>query len=114
MKIRFQADANLNPAIGSGLERREPALDYRLARRVLRDGLPDHEVLLLAARDDRVLVTSDLRTMPRHFAQFLETNDSAGVLLIRGRMRLGEIVELLIDIWRAVEHEELRNQMRWL
>jgi hypothetical protein len=31
-------------------------------------------VLAFATRQDRILVTSDLRTMPRHFGNFLEAN----------------------------------------
>ena len=31
VKVRFQADANLDPDIGLGLQRRDPSIDYRLA-----------------------------------------------------------------------------------
>jgi len=35
VKVRFQADANLDPDIGLGLQRRDPSIDYRLALGVI-------------------------------------------------------------------------------
>ncbi len=53
MKIRFQADANLDPDIGLGLQRRDPSIDYRLALGVIPDGMLDPDVLGLAILDRR-------------------------------------------------------------
>ncbi|MGH9625919.1 MAG: DUF5615 family PIN-like protein, partial [Bryobacteraceae bacterium] len=66
MKIRFQADANLDPDIGLGLRRLDASLDYRQAAGVLPDGTLDPNVLQLAAESGRVLITRDLR-IPKHF-----------------------------------------------
>ena len=66
MKVRFQADANLDPDIGLGLQRRDASIDYRLALGVIPDGMVDPDVLAVAAEGGRVLVTNDLR-MPKHF-----------------------------------------------
>ena len=62
MSIRFQADANLNPEIGNGLRRREPAIDFRNALGVIADGTLDPEVLRMAARGYH-------RGAPIHLAQ---------------------------------------------
>jgi hypothetical protein len=51
VKVRFQADANLDPDIGLGLQRRDPSLDYRGALGLIPDGIPDPDVLRLAAED---------------------------------------------------------------
>jgi hypothetical protein len=48
-------------------------------------GLPDREVLALAARDGRILVTHDSGTMPRHFGEFVESERSAGVIIVPRR-----------------------------
>jgi predicted nuclease of predicted toxin-antitoxin system len=80
VKVRFQADANLDPDIGLGLQRRDLFLDYCDASGIIPDGMPDPEVLALAADEGRVLVTNDLR-MPKHFAEFIAIRDSPGVLL---------------------------------
>ena len=56
MKIRFQADADLDPDIWRGLCRREPSIDIEGHIGVIPDGTPDPEVLKLAAEAGRVLV----------------------------------------------------------
>ena len=53
LSLRFQADADLNPAIGRGLRRREPSLDFRSASGVIPDHTPDPEVLRIAAEARR-------------------------------------------------------------
>ena len=78
MTLRFQADADLNPAIGRGLRRREPSIDFRAAAGVIPDGTPDPDVLRIAAEAGRVLVSRDIGTMPGHFADFIEQQESQG------------------------------------
>lgn len=74
--IRFPADASLRHAIVSGCLRREPAIDMA--------GIPDAEVLALAAAEGRMPITSDIRPMPKHFGERLASGgSSAGVLLVK-------------------------------
>lgn len=74
--------------------------------------LPDWDVLALAARDDRVLVTHDLRSMPHHFRDFLNAGaTSPGVLLVRQSAPIGAVIESLILIWAGSEPEEWRNRI---
>lgn len=75
MKVRFQADADLNEDIVTGMLRREPTATAGLRL------LSDLDVLTLAAREGRVLVSHD-RTMPRTFAGFVRTNVSPGLLIV--------------------------------
>jgi predicted nuclease of predicted toxin-antitoxin system len=82
MTLRFQADADLNQIILHAVIRREPTLDFQTAEAAGLMGLRDPEVLALAAREGRVLVTHDQKTMPRHFAAFITTEMSPGVLFI--------------------------------
>ena len=65
MKIRFQADADLNAEIVAGVLRREPSIDFQTADEANLRRFPDPEVLALAAQENRILVTHDGRTMPR-------------------------------------------------
>jgi hypothetical protein len=66
MKIRFQADADLNEDIVLGLLRLEPSIDFQTADEAGLRGLSDDLVLKRAAEEGRVLATHDRRTMPRH------------------------------------------------
>ena len=77
MSIRFQADNDLNRLIVSATFRREPTIDFQSARAAQLDYLDDEEVLKRAASEDRILVTHDKRTMPKHFASFLAKGNTA-------------------------------------
>ncbi len=83
MRIRLQADADLSHVIINGVLRREPIFDFRRAESVPLESLDDPTVLAICARDGRILVTHDKRTMPRHFRAFLiDGNTSPGVFLV--------------------------------
>lgn len=79
MKVRFQADADLNEILIKATLRREPAIDFQTARAAGLSGLSDRKVLALAAQSGRLLLSHDRKTMPRHFAEFIATETSAGV-----------------------------------
>jgi len=111
MKVRFQADADLNRRIVVGVRRREPTIDLRSAREADVAGRSDPEVLLLAAQDGRVLVSHDRRSMPGHFARFIENRASPGLIIVSQSLDTGEAIEELLLIWAATEAEEWRNAM---
>ena len=56
MKIRFQADADLNQIIVLATVRREPSIDFQTAGAAGLAARNDEEVLEVAARDGRLLV----------------------------------------------------------
>jgi hypothetical protein len=111
MKIRFQADADLNQNIVRALRRRAPALDFQTANEAGLHGLDDEAVLAQAAGEGRILVSHDRRTMPRYFAIFTETRASAGLILISQNLSIMQAVEDLILIWEASEAEEWINPL---
>jgi hypothetical protein len=114
VKLRFQADADIDPDIRKGLLRREPSIDFRPAAGTIPDGTLDPEVLQIAADDDRILVSADLRTMSVYFRGFIALRDSPGVLLIPSSRSIGAAIEGLLFVWLNWTPEDLRNQVRWL
>jgi len=114
MILRFQADADLNQLILHAVVRREPALDFQPAAAAGLAGLRDPAALALAAGDGRVLVTHDQKTMPRHFAAFIATATSPGVLIIPQRLPIATAVEDVLLIWSTMDAEEWRNTIRFL
>lgn len=114
MQIKFQADNDLKRAIVSGVKRRQPAIDFQTAQDAYLDGMPDDEVLALAASEGRILVSHDRRTMPVHFAHFITLQESAGVLLIEQRLNLGDAIDELLLIWEASEAEDWHNRIEFL
>jgi predicted nuclease of predicted toxin-antitoxin system len=109
MKVRFQADADLNEDIVAGVVRREPGIDFQTADEANLRGLPDPQVLALAAQENRILVTHDRRTMPRHFADFIGTQKSFGVVIIAQKVNVSVAIEELVLIWAASDAEEWLN-----
>lgn len=114
MKIRFQADADLNQIIVLATIRCEPSIDFLPAEAADLTGLKDPEVLAAATREGRVLVSHDQKTMPRHFAEFITHTPSPGLLLIPQHLPIAATVEDLLLIWFASEAEEWVNRIRYL
>lgn len=114
MKVRFQADNDLNKIIVKAALRREPMLDFQSAQAAQLDGVPDTEVLARAAAEGRVLVSHDMKTMPRHFAEFMQTSTSAGVLIAPQSLTLTDVVDDLLLLWMVDEAEDWVNRIRIL
>ncbi|MGE0825488.1 MAG: DUF5615 family PIN-like protein [Candidatus Binatia bacterium] len=114
MKIRFQADADLNQVIVLATTRREPRIDFLTAGAMGLAGRKDPEVLAIAVREGRVLVSHDQKTMPRHFADFLLRTPSPGALIIPQHLSVAAVVEDLLLIWSLTDAEEWVNRIRYL
>jgi hypothetical protein len=111
MRIRFLADADLNYSIVAAIRRREPGVDFLAASVAGLEGLSDSEVLEVAARLGRVLVTHDRRTMPSHFGEFIQGRMSPGVFVISQHLPTAQAAEELLLIWSATEAEEWGNRI---
>jgi hypothetical protein len=96
MRSKFLADANFDLVLLTAAKRREPALDFQTAQVAALAGMQDPDVLAVAAREGCVLLTHDVRTMPRHFAAFIAERTSAGVLLVPQSLPRRRVVEDLL------------------
>lgn len=112
MRVRFLADVNLNQHILSGVLRQVPEINFKTAHDAKLHGLSDANVLAIAAREGRILVTQDRRTMPADFGEFIKMNNSPGVLIIPQKMTMRQAIEGLILVWMASEAEEYDNSIR--
>lgn len=110
MKVRFQADADLNQHIVTGVLRREPQVDFQTATKAGLRGLPDPDVLALAAREGRVLVSHDRKSMPRAFAKFVSSNASPGLLIVSQKADLLTVIDELLLVWLASDSADWINQ----
>ena len=67
-------------------------------------------MLALAAADNRILVTHDVHTMPRHFGDFLQSGrKSPGVFLLKQQVPVAKVAEALVLIWAASDPSEWEN-----
>jgi hypothetical protein len=106
MKPRFQADADFNQRVVVGLRRREPSIDFLSAEEGGVVGLPDSEVLAVAAASARMLISPDRRTMPGHFTRFRESHSSPGLMVVSQALDIGVASEELLLIWAATDAAE--------
>lgn len=114
MKPRFQADADLNEDIVTGVLRRAPEIDFQTATEAGLQGLKDENVLEIASLEERILVSHDRKTMPKYFAEFISQNKCAGVIIVSKKLEINLVIEELILIWAASEAEEYVNSIRQL
>ena len=106
MIIRFQADADLNQNIVTRVLRRETKIDFQTALAANLEAIPDERVLKIAAKEKRILVSHDRRTMPLHFANFIVKNTSYGVLIVPQDISISEAIDNIILVWSATDAEE--------
>lgn len=114
MKVRFQADADLNHIIVKATLRLEPGIDFQTALVAGLAGMADRDVLRLAAEQGRILVSHDRKTMPSHFGQFIRSENSPGLLIVSQKEPISRVAEELVLIWLATEPEEWVNRIRSL
>lgn len=112
MKIRFQADNDLDQRIVIATRRLDSAIDFQEPVALgLHLGVPDEQVLALAAEQGRVLVTHDRKTMPGHFERFIATRTSPGLIIVSQSLAVGRAAEWLHLIWAASESEEYEDSI---
>jgi hypothetical protein len=115
VKIRFLADADPDKAIVTGTLRREPSIDFLTAQQAGLRGMPDRDVLALAAAERRVLISHDVGTMPANFRLFRkEGGHGAGVFLIPQSLDVGTAIDELVLIWLVSEASEWEDRLEWL
>lgn len=114
MRVRFQADADLDGRIVRGLRRIAPEIDVRTSADAGLVGLKDPEVLQIAADSRRILVSQDRRTMPAHSARFSARAQSPGVILLREAIPISTAIEELVLIWSASEADEWKGRLVWI
>jgi Domain of unknown function (DUF5615) len=114
MTPRFQADADFNQKIVLGVRRRERAVDFEDARTAGVIGLPDPDVLRKAADLGLILISHDRKTMPAHFARFLDSQSSPGLIIVAQDLDIGLAIEDLLLVWAASDAEEWRDKVGFI
>ena len=111
---KLLADEDFNHKILVGLRRREPTLDVIAAGLTPLRGLPDGRVLEEAARSGRVVVSHDFKTMPGHFARFIESAQSPGLILVPQYLDIGAAINEILSIVCHYDESRLLNQTIYL
>lgn len=95
--LRLAADENFNHNAIRGLLRRCPQLDLVRVQDVGLAGADDPEVLAWAASEGRILLTHDLRTIPRYgFERVRVGQPMPGVFAVPRRRPLAEMLDEIL------------------
>lgn len=106
--LALLVDENLNHRILRGLLRSLPHLDYALVSSVGLKGSDDPAVLEFAAVQNRIFVTHDLRTVPKHAYERVKAGLSMpGVIAVPDDLPIGQVIEDLSVLVECAATSEL-------
>lgn len=117
MKVRFLLDENLSPKLKVAVLRLNPTID------ILRVGDPDApplgtldpELLRSLELSQRILVTDNRKSMPRHLeAHWKAGGHIWGLFWLRPSATLNSWAEALFLIWEASDAEEWVDKVDWI
>lgn len=105
--MRIAVDANFRREIAEGLQRRMPNLDIIWAQQVGLSEASDEEVLEWSAREGRILLTHDHRTMPNTVYRRIEQGlHTPAVIVVYQLTPIGKAVEdLELVLGASLPHE---------
>lgn len=112
---QFLADEDFNGRIVRGLLRRRSELDIVRAQDMGLTSAMDDAILQWAADRNRVLLTHDARTMPRHAFGRLDSGlHIAGILIVDDLAPIGVCIDDILLIDEVNEAGEWRDRMIYL
>ena len=115
MTLRLLIDQDLDQDILRGLQQRVPGLDAITALEAGRSRAPDPDLLAWAAKEGRVTITHDQRTMPGHAADLMAAGENiAGVIVISRRLPIKRVLDDLEIIVLCSEPNEWENVIKRL
>lgn len=115
--IRYLLDENIAPAVRSQLLLHAPNSEViRVGDEAAPPyGTPDGRLLEWIEEQGYILVSSDRRTMPNHLHNHLAQGKYVpGILLLKRRVVVRELIADLILIWRASALSEYQDHIRYL
>lgn len=114
MARSYLVDENTTPALADQLRRRQSGLKVANVGDDIAPpkGTLDPDILLWIETHGFTLITRNRKSMPEHLLQHLEAGHHIpGILTIRPKASLGEIIEDLLLIWELSEEDEYQDQI---
>lgn len=107
---RFATDENFNNAILRGLRRQTPNLDIVRIQDSEVYQADDPTVLAWVAEQNRILLTHDAKTIPKHAYERIGNQlFIPGIFILNDEMAIGQAIEELIITIETTEAEEWHN-----
>jgi predicted nuclease of predicted toxin-antitoxin system len=112
---RFLADENFNNDRLRALLRHRPDLDIVRVQDTAIAGADDPAVLAWAAEEGRILLTHDVRTIPRFaYVRVRAGQPMPGVVEVAGSADLGDALDDLLVLITASRDDEWTDQARFV
>ncbi len=113
--LAFLIDENFNHRILRGLKRALPRVDCVIAQTVGLNGHTDPEILAWAAEKHRILVTHDIKTIPKYAYERVKAGlPMPGVVAVPDTLPIGKAVEDLALLAECCTAGELGNLVLYL
>ncbi len=113
--VRLLIDENLNHRILRGLKLRFPDLDYVVVQNTQLRGVQDATLLAWAAEQNRILVTHDIKSVPRLAYDRVRAGQAMpGVVTIPKALAIGRAIEELATLIECCEQSDLQNLVTYL
>jgi hypothetical protein len=113
--LRLLIDENLDHRILPGVRFRLPNLDFVIVQNTDLKGAKDPPLLAWAAEQNRILVTHDRKTVPKHAYERAEKGvPMPGVIAVPDTLAVGQAIEELVTIIECSEQHEWENLVIYL
>jgi Domain of unknown function (DUF5615) len=113
--ISFLTDENFDRAILRGLLRREPTLNIVRVQEVGLRRRPDPEVLELSAQQGRIVLSHDIKTMPRHAYERVEQGlPMPGLFVVRATLPIAQAIDEILLAWASSNEGEWEGQVLFI
>ena len=113
--LRFLCDENLDHRILRGLKLRRPDVECMIAQQTEMAGSGDAQLLAWAAEQARVVLTHDLKTIPKHaYTRIVAGQEMPGVIAIPKELAIGSVIDDLVTIMDHFGVEDLENAVLYL
>jgi hypothetical protein len=115
--IWFLFDENVSHDLVKALKQAEPTIDFIVVGQAGAPpkGTPDPDLLLVAEREQRVFVSGDIGSVPKHVkAHNAAGHHNCGVVLLKRGFSIQAYVSDLTLIWGASEPAEWINRTDWI
>ncbi len=114
MPRRYLIDENTTPALADQLRRRQSTLEIMSVGEETAPpkGTLDPDILLWIEEHEFTLVTRNRKSMSEHLHHHLKTGHHIpGILTLRPKASLGEIIEDLLLIWELADANDYHDQI---
>ncbi len=113
--LKLFLDQNFNHRILRGLLIRIPDLDFKSTQILNKENATDPRLLKLAALENRVIVTHDHRTFPKHaYDAVVRGEKMTGVIVVLQDMSIGNAIDELELIIQCSDENAYENLVEFL